>query len=121
MSGADGAGDNAGAVQDAVMQVRAQAAQEIDRVSEQLRSAQAELSNRTLEINRKASTDTEVARINADSAERVAQIQAASDTKIAAINDRLDALQALIRGGDRGGERPAAGGAAKDKPKGDEA
>lgn len=105
--GAAGAGDNAGAVQDAVMQVRTQAAQEIDRVSEQLRSAQAELSNRTLEIDRKASTDKEVARINADSAERVAQIQAVSDTKIAAINDRLDALQALIRGGEPKPKTPA--------------
>ena len=96
--GGAGAGDKAGAVQDAVMQVRAQAAQEMDRVAEQLRKAQAELSNRTLEINRKADTEQQVARINADSAERIAQIQAASDTKIAAINDRLDALQALVRG-----------------------
>jgi hypothetical protein len=75
------------------MQVRSEASAEIDRLSETLRKAQAELANRTLQINREADTKLETARIDADAKARVADIQAASDRKLQAIEQRLQQMQ----------------------------
>ena len=85
---AGGTGD--GGMQQAILQVRSEAAAEIDRVSEELRRAQAELANRTIQINRDADTKVEVARIDADAKTRVAEIQAASDRAIAQLERRLE-------------------------------
>lgn len=96
MAGGDGqAGQD---VQQALMQVRQQAAQEIDRMSEALRKAQADLANQTIRMNKEADTKIEVARIDADTRLRVAEIQAASDKKIEAIQERLDAVMELMAG-----------------------
>lgn len=81
-------------MQTAIMQVRQQASDEVERVSEELRKAQAELANRTIQIERDANTKLEVARIDADAKERVASIQAASNTKIEALQRRLDEVLA---------------------------
>jgi hypothetical protein len=94
-----GAGEDAQAqvaMQDAMMQVRAETSAEIDRLSEQLRKAQAELANRTLQINREADTKVEAAKIDADARARVADIQAVSDGKLATIEQRLQQMQQSI-------------------------
>ena len=91
---AGGAGD--GDMQQAILQVRSEAAAEIDRVSEELRRAQAELANRTIQINRDADTKVEVARIDADAKTRVAEIQAASDRAIAQLERRLEDMARTI-------------------------
>lgn len=95
--GGDGAGA-AAAAQDELMGVRSQAAAEIDRVSEELRRAQAELGNRQAEIDRRAQTEIQRARIDADAKTRVAAIQAASDQKLAALADRLAQIEQRLRG-----------------------
>lgn len=76
--------------QNSVMQIRQQAMEEIDRVSEELRKAQAELTNRTMQINKDADTKIEQARIDSDTKIRVAEIQRASDERVAALQRRLD-------------------------------
>ena len=85
-------GTDATDMQGALMNVRSQASAEIDRLTEALRKAQAELANRTIQINREADTKLEVARIDADAKARVAEIQAASDRAIAGLQARLDAM-----------------------------
>jgi len=84
----------AGTDTSAIDGVRAQLSNEIDRLSQDLRTAQAELVNETLRIRTQADTDLERARIDAASRERCAEIQAASDQRLAAISDRLAALEA---------------------------
>jgi len=84
-------------MQDALMGVRSKASAEIDKVTEQLRKAQAELANRTMQINREADTKIEVARIDADAKARVAEIQQASDRQIQALTDRLMELEQQVR------------------------
>ena len=102
-----GAGAQADAqMQDQLMAVRREGAAEVDRLSEALRKAQAELANRTIQIDREADTKLQVARIDADAKERVAQIQAASDRQIQALMERLQALEQQVR----------AVGGAKDNP-----
>ncbi len=86
-AGAQGGGD-----MDSVMQIRQQASQEIERVSEALRKAQGELANRTMQINREADAKLEAARIDADAKIRIAEIQDASNKKIQALENRLNAL-----------------------------
>jgi hypothetical protein len=98
---AGGQADDAG-MQDALMGVRSQAAAEIDRLSDALRKAQAELANRTIQIDREADTRLQVARIDADAKERVAQIQAASNRQIAALQDRLDTMAQAVQAGRSG-------------------
>jgi hypothetical protein len=83
-------GGASGDMEQALMQVRADASAEMDRVSEELRRAQAELANRTIQINRDADTKLQVARIDADAKTRVAEIQAASDRAISALQKRLE-------------------------------
>jgi hypothetical protein len=84
-------------MQQELMSVRSQAAAEMDRLSEELRKAQAELANRTIEINREADTALEVARIDADTKARVAQIQAVSDQKLQGIEQRLTQMEQATR------------------------
>ena len=91
--------EGAEGVQQAVAQVKRQADEEIERLSEALRKAQAELANRTLEIDREADTQVEVARIEADAQQRVAEIQRASDEQIAALDARLDRVEQLLKAG----------------------
>ena len=83
-------------MQSALMQVRQQASDEIDRLTEALRKAQADLANQTIRMNKEADTKLEVARIDADTKLRVAEIQTASDKKIQALQDRLDTVMRSI-------------------------
>lgn len=74
-------------------QLQGQAGDQIDALSEQLRKAQAELANRTLQINRDADVKLELADIDRDTRLRVAEIAKASDEQIAGLLDRMEAMQ----------------------------
>jgi hypothetical protein len=89
----DGGQQMQGEIQRAMAQVRAQADQEIERLTEALRKAQSELANRTMQIRADADARLEAARIEADAKVRIAEIQAASDQRIAAMRARIDAMQ----------------------------
>jgi len=96
-AGAPGDGGRAARqMQAEVMHIRQQASQEIDRLSEQLRKAQADLANRTMQIRSDADTRIETARIDADAKQRVAEIQASSDRVIGVLQARLDELTAGV-------------------------
>lgn len=83
-------------MQEALMQVRQQAADQVDRMADQLRKLQSDLANRTLQINKDADAKLETARIDADAKIRVAEIQNANDKALDAINKRLEMMtQAL--------------------------
>ena len=66
-------------------QVRAATSNELDRLTEELRKAQAALADQTLRIKQDADTRLEVARIEAASRENVAQIQAESNERLARV------------------------------------
>jgi len=85
-----GDAQGAGEAQAAIMQIRQQASDEIERVSEALRKSQQELGNRTIQIDREANTKVQVARIDADAKEKVAAIQNDSNKAIDALQKRLD-------------------------------
>lgn len=91
--------------QGAIDQVREQAGQEIERVSEELRRLQQQQQADVLKINRQADIAVEVARINAASNERIAEIRAESQERIAELTRRLDAIERARAGG--APERPA--------------
>jgi hypothetical protein len=88
-----------GQTQAVIDQVRSQAAQEIDRLSEALRKANAELASRTIQANQAADVAIEKASIDAASRERVAEIQAASNRQIDALSKRLQMLEQQMRAG----------------------
>lgn len=92
-----GAGAEQGSdIHGAIAHVRQQASDEIDRLAEQLRKAQSELANRTLQINKDADTRLEVANIERDTKLRIAEIQKASNDQIQSLENRLTAItQAL--------------------------
>lgn len=75
------------------MQVRREASQEIDRLSEALRKSQTDLANQTLRIRTDADTKLESARIDAAAKKDVAEIQAVSDKAINALSERLAAME----------------------------
>lgn len=93
-SASGGSGQDQAAMQDAIMQVRQQASQEIERLSEALRKSQSDLANQTLRIRSDADTTLEKARIDAAATKDVAEIQATSDKAIEALSERLKALEA---------------------------
>jgi hypothetical protein len=66
-------------------QVRAATSDELDRLTEELRKAQAALADQTLRIKQDADTRLEVARIEAASRENVAQIQTESNERLARV------------------------------------
>lgn len=70
--------------------VRSQAADQMDVLAEQLRQAQSELANRTMQIQRDADVRIEVARIAAESKERIAEIQRASNAKLDGLKAKMD-------------------------------
>lgn len=87
------AGDQAGQVQELLQRVQAEAAREIDTLTEQVRSLQSKMANETMRIQADKDTKVQVARIQADGAARAAEIQAASDAKLQALMDRIESLQ----------------------------
>lgn len=89
-----GQGDPAMAVQ--VRQIQSQAAQQIEQLSTDLRKAQTDLANRTMQINKEADTKLEVARINAATKLQVAEIQGRNDKQITALEDRMAEISGLL-------------------------
>ena len=85
-----------GEMDQALAQVRSQAAAQIDELSKQLVKVQNELANRTLQINKEADTKLSYARIESDGRARVAEIQAASDKQISALERRLDDMARTV-------------------------
>ena len=79
-----------------VRQIQTQAAAQIDQLSSDLRKAQSELANRTLQIKQDSDTKLEVARIDSDTKLRVAEIQGANDQKIGALQTALDDLSRVL-------------------------
>lgn len=95
-----GSGQGANAqmqMETAVNQVRAQAAQQIDDLSQKLQKAQSDSATKILTMRKDADTTALVARINADAAIRVAEIQADNDKQIAALQKRVDELAASVK------------------------
>jgi hypothetical protein len=91
---AEGGGDPAMAGQ--IRQIQSQAAEQIDKLSQELRKAQSELANRTLQINKESDTKLEVARIGADTSLQVAEIQGRNDKQITALETRMEEIAQLL-------------------------
>jgi len=98
MAELQGAGSADPAMQGQVRQIQSQAAEQIDRLSQELRKAQSELANRTLQINKESDTKLEVARIGADTTLRVAEIQGRNDKQITALETRMGEIAQLLQG-----------------------
>lgn len=79
-------------MEQAIRQVQSQAADQIDRLSQQLGKAQADLANRTLQISRDSDVKLESARIDADTKVRVAEIQTNADKQISALEQRMASI-----------------------------
>lgn len=79
-------------MEQAIRQVQSQAADQIDRLSQQLGKAQADLANRTLQISRDSDVKLESARIDADTKVRVAEIQTNADRQISALEQRMASI-----------------------------
>ena len=88
---ANSSGSASGLVEE-LNRVRAQAAEQIDRLSDQLRKAHLELANRVAQIDAESKDRIEVARIDADAKVRVAEISKASDDKLTELSARVNAL-----------------------------
>lgn len=80
------------AIQRAVMDVQAQAADQIDALTQELRKVQSEVANKAMAIKSDADVRMETARIDADAKVRVAEIQGNNDAKINALQSSLDDL-----------------------------
>jgi hypothetical protein len=91
-----GQGGSDPALEGRVRQIQTQAAAQIDQLSTDLRKAQSELANRTLQIKQDSDTKLEVARIDSDTKLRVAEIQGANDQKIQALQTALDDLSLAL-------------------------
>lgn len=98
MAELQGAGSADPAMQGQVRQIQSQAAEQIDRLSQELRKAQSELANRTLQINKESDTKLEVARIGADTTLRVAEIQGRNDKQITALEARMGEIAQMLQG-----------------------
>jgi hypothetical protein len=103
--GANGGAGNTQAFQDQIMQIRAQASQEIESLQAKLQQTTAEANNKTMQITSDANTKLEIAKIAADAQIRVAEITRASDTSLAAMAQRIKVLEASVTGS---GNVPAA-------------
>lgn len=85
------------AMQSQMHQIQSQAADQIDALSQQLAKAQAELNNRTLQINKDADIKLELAAIDRDTKLQVAEIQRASDKQIEMLLGKIGDLQDSIK------------------------
>lgn len=84
------------AMQGAATQVRREADRRMEAMAEQLRKAQAELANRTMQIKAEGDAKLEAARIDADAKVRVAEIQAANNKAIDNLMAVIDDLRAKV-------------------------
>lgn len=85
----------------AIRQIQESAAQQIDALTRQLTKAQIDLQNKLAEINKKADTDLEVARIDADTKIQVAELSKAADDKMAAIERRMEEIGKAVTARDK--------------------
>lgn len=92
-AGQGGQGNQDGQMQDMINQVKQQAADQMDKMAAQLLKLQNELANKTMQIKSDADVKMESARIEADAKIRVAEITAAGNQALDAINQKLDAVQ----------------------------
>lgn len=90
------AGQGDPAMEGQVRQIQTQAAQQIEQLSTDLRKAQTELANRTMQINKDADIKIEVARIDAATKLQVAEIQGRNDKQITALEGRMEELTQLL-------------------------
>lgn len=95
--GSESQPDNSAEVERAVMQVQQQAQAQVDALTEQLRKAQADASNRTMQIEREADTALEIARIEADTKTEVARIANDASQRIESLQIRLQQLSDELR------------------------
>ncbi len=98
------------AMQGALGTVQREASMELERVSEELRKAQAQAADQTFKIRKDADTRLEVARIEAASRERVAEIQSESDARIAKMQRQLDAANEAMDAKKGQGDAPSVAG-----------
>lgn len=85
-----------GQIEAAVRQVREQAAQQIDALSQQLQKAQLDAANKTMAVRSDADVKLETARITAASNERIAEINNQADQKIAGLEKRMEDLLRVL-------------------------
>lgn len=102
------AGTQSAGEQDALgqslMQVRGQAMDQIDALTEELRKAHADLANRSAQIARDADVKLEAAQIDADARVRVAEIQQANSNCLQQLMGRLSAIEKSTSGKQRSGD-----------------
>lgn len=79
-----------------MQQIQSQAADQIDALSQQLSKAQAELANRTFQINADKDTKLELAAIDRDTKLQVAEIQRANDKQLDGLVKSIDALVSQV-------------------------
>lgn len=79
-------------------QLRAEASQEIERLTVELSQLQSQLRDQTMKINKDADTQVEVARIQADGQARVAEIQADSDKRVAKLEGIVEEMRRGLKG-----------------------
>lgn len=84
------------AMEGQIRQVQTQAAQQIDQLSGDLRKAQTDLANRTMQINKESDTKLEVARIDADTKLQIAEIQAKNDKQVQALEARIADIARIV-------------------------
>ena len=91
---AGGQGDPA--MEGQIRQVQTQMAQQIDKLSQDLRKAQTDLANRTMQINRESDVKLECARIAADTTLQVAELQAVNDKQVQALEARMEDIARVV-------------------------
>ena len=82
----------------AIQEVQRKAAEQIDKLTQQLNKMQLEMASRTLQIKSDADTKLEIARIDADVKLRIAEMQRESDQSLADIDAELEGI--MNKGGD---------------------
>ena len=88
-TGGDAANAQAQQMEGVAATVKRDADLELNKLQQQLAKAQADAANKTLQIDKETDVKLQVARIEADSRERVAEIQAASRIRMDGMNKQL--------------------------------
>lgn len=96
--GADGPAGMPPEVEAQMRQMQEQAAQQVEQLSDALRKAQADLANRTIQIDREADVKLQLADIDRDTKLRVAEITATSDAQLEKLKQNLNDLAAKFEG-----------------------
>lgn len=104
MSNDQGGVDADGIIEAAVRTAQADASAEVERVMRQLVQKQGEverlrveIANRTFEVNKKADTELEVARIQADADKHASELEKSATDKLRPIHKRIDDLHLKVK------------------------